>query len=72
MRLKTLAALSSLAVSASAGGQFLYVVDSTNDRVRLHSAQDGSVINDNFIDIAAATGGAARTVIQAIDVGNEI
>lgn len=62
----------SLATASAASGQFLYVVESTNDRVRLHSAVDGSLINENFIDLAAETGGVARTPIEALDVGNEI
>jgi len=54
----------------------LLVADSTGDRVLLLSAQDGSVIDANWIDIAAAaasdgyTGGI--TPIEAIEVGSEI
>lgn len=54
----------------------LLVVDSTLDRVLLLNATNGSVLNENWIDIAAAaasdgyTGGL--TPIEAIEVGSEI
>lgn len=67
-----------LAQAVPGGGDScgLMVVDSSQDRVVLLDAYDGSVINAHWIDIAAAaahdgyTGGT--TPIEAIEVGNEI
>ncbi len=54
----------------------LLVVDSTLDRVLLLNSDNGAILNENWIDIAAAaasdgyTGGL--TPIEAIEVGSEI
>ncbi|MBZ0171291.1 MAG: hypothetical protein K8E66_02830, partial [Phycisphaerales bacterium] len=47
----------------------LMVPESTNDRVMLFNSMDGSLITDNFIDLAPY---GASTPINAIQVGNEI
>lgn len=74
-KLLTAAALCALAGSAmaqsrSGGGDFAIMVpDSTNERVMLFSSVDGSLINDNFIDL---TGAGAVTPINAVMIQNEI
>lgn len=59
------------ATSAQAAG-FLMVPESTNDRIWLFNATTGALVNDNFIDLAAATNGAAGTPIEALEVNGEI
>ena len=67
----TLTALAGLALAGAAQAGLL-TVDSTNDRVLLLNQFDGSVLDGNFIDLAAATGGASATPLQAMEVGSEI
>lgn len=69
MRYVSIVAGFALAGAAHAG---LLTVDSSNDRVLLLNQFDGSVIDGNFIDLAAATGGVAATPLQAMEVGSEI
>lgn len=74
-RALTLAAIVGLASSmASAQSRTLencdlMVPDSTNDRVMLFSSFDGSLINDNFIDMVPQ---GASTPINSVQVGQEI
>jgi hypothetical protein len=55
--------------ATSAQAQFLTVIDSTNDRVLLLDAFDGSIINDNFIDLSTNDPGTPKALTQ---VGNEL
>jgi hypothetical protein len=68
------AAAAGFALSAS--GQNLLVPESGADVVYLINGQDGSVINNSLIDLAAAATAAgytgSLTPIEAIEVGNEI
>jgi hypothetical protein len=68
------AVASCLFCSAETGAQNLLIPDSTGDRVVIVSANDGSVVNANFIDIGtqAAAAGVTSTPIEAIEVGNEV
>ena len=69
-------AVASLGLASGASAQNLLVAESFDDRVLLLDAFDGSVIDDTFIDIAAAassvgyTGGL--TPIEARQVGDEV
>ncbi|MFG0260166.1 MAG: hypothetical protein ACF8LK_07405 [Phycisphaerales bacterium JB041] len=54
---------------ASAQSGVLMVPESSNDRVMLFDAFDGSLITDNFIDLAPQ---GASTPINAVQVGQEI
>ncbi|MFG0242733.1 MAG: hypothetical protein ACF8R9_08120 [Phycisphaerales bacterium JB054] len=54
---------------ASAQSGVLMVPESSNDRVMLFDAFDGSLITDNFIDLAPQ---GAGTPINAVQVGQEI
>lgn len=58
------AALFGAALSAQA--QVIAMPDSTNNRLVLFSAQDGSVVNSNFFALAGGT------PVHALEVGNEI
>ncbi len=74
-KLLTAAALCALAGSAMAqsrtggGNCNVMVPDSTNNRIMLFSGSDGSLINDNFIDLSGA---GAVTPINAVMIQNEI
>lgn len=65
-----------VAGSSLASAQFVFAVDSGNDVVHLMSAVDGSLVQQDYIDIAAAaaaegyTGGL--TPREIIEVGNEL
>ena len=66
---------SSVAATSTTGvaGSFLMIPDSVSDRIVLFDAQDGSLVNDNFIDGSDETGlGIFSTPINAIQVNNEI
>ena len=74
--LMTGAVCAALAIASSANAQFLYVAESGQDRVVALNAFDSSVVNANFLDIAAAAASVGytgtTTPIEAMDVGNEI
>lgn len=57
------------AQSRTTGDCFLMVPESTNDRVMLFDSFDGSLITDNFIDLAPQ---GAQTPINAVQVGDQI
>ena len=54
-------------------GGFLMIPDSVKDRILLFDAQDGSLIDDNFIDGSEETGlGIFQTPINAVQINQEI
>ncbi|VAX39203.1 hypothetical protein MNBD_PLANCTO03-130 [hydrothermal vent metagenome] len=57
------------AQSRTGGECNLVIPESTNDRVMLFNSFDGSLINNNFIDLVPAGG---MTPINAVQVGEEI
>ena len=63
----------SLLLCGSSWGGGLLIPESTDDRILL-LAENGTVINPNFLDIAtpAAAAGVSATPIEALDVGEEI
>lgn len=76
MRISCLMAAAGLAVglsSAAMGQQRLMIVDSgAGDRVMLFDAQDGSLVDANWITDAGAVGWSFTTPKEALVVGNEI
>ncbi|MFK7759753.1 MAG: hypothetical protein AB8C13_07400 [Phycisphaerales bacterium] len=61
-------------LAGSAHADFIMVADTSVDRVLLLNAFDGSVVNDNFLDIGAAAASAgltSSTAIEVLEVGNE-
>ncbi|MBO6513093.1 MAG: hypothetical protein JJ974_03915 [Phycisphaerales bacterium] len=66
------AALVALA-AGTAHADFILSIDSNSDRVMILDAFDGSVINDNFLDIGAAASaiGVSSTPIEVVDTGSE-
>ncbi len=68
MRSPAILALLAL-TGAPAGAQFLLLAESTNDRVAMFSAADGSLINAAYIDLAPA---APNLPIDVLVVGSEI
>lgn len=73
--MKTVATVALLSMAAGiASGEFIMAIDSNTDRVLLLDGFDGSVINDNFLDIgaAAAAAGVNSTPIEVLEVGNEL
>lgn len=60
------------AAAAAAHGQALLVPDWSGDRVMLLSAQDGSVINADFIVDPSSAGGHLASPKEAMQVGGEI
>lgn len=72
--MKTVAALSLLSImTVTASADFIMAIDSNADRVLLLDAFDGSVVNDNFIDVGAVAlaAGVSSTPIEVLEVGNE-
>lgn len=65
----TFAAIAVAALAGAVHAQALMVVESSNDRVMLFDPFDGSLISDNFIDLASQ---GASTPINAVNVGSEI
>lgn len=66
------AALLVASAAVSASGQYLMIPDSSADRIMLFSAQDGSLVNQNFIVDAGGSPYDFNTPKDAIQVGNEI
>ena len=60
-----------LLASASLASAQVMVVESTNKRVALFDANDGSLLDDTFIDLTLATP-APVTPIEAIEVNGEV
>ena len=69
-----LMAVMGLAPVASVQAQNLFVGESGDDRVLLISAQDGTVLDANFLDIAtpATAAGVSSTPVETIEVGDEL
>lgn len=73
--MKTVATVAFLSLAAGvASGDFIMAIDSSADRVLLLDGFDGSVINNNFLDVgaAAAAAGVNSTPIEVIEVGDEL
>ncbi|MEM6401184.1 MAG: hypothetical protein AAF757_13270, partial [Cyanobacteria bacterium P01_D01_bin.116] len=51
---------------------FLMIPDSVGDRILLFDSNDGSLIDDNFIDGSETGDGIFQTPINAIQVNQEI
>jgi hypothetical protein len=66
---RRLACAATVLMSASASAQELLAVDSTNDRIMLLSAVDGSLLNASFINLASGGGTPPGLPIQAISNG---
>jgi hypothetical protein len=63
-----------LSLASVAQAQNLFVGESGDDRVLLISAEDGSVLDANFLDIAtqATAAGVSSTPIETLEVGDEL
>lgn len=71
MMIRTLAAVGGIAACSASAQDFLLIADSTSDTVGMYNAFDGSLMNANFLDIAANNGGASSTPIEVQRAGNE-
>ena len=69
-----IAALAAASGATIAGpSNYIMTIDTSTDQVLLLDGFDGSVINNNFLDLAsaAAAAGVSSTAIEVIEVGNE-
>lgn len=75
-RLSLLAVCVVVVFTTSTQADFLMIPDSGNDRVGIYSAADGSLVDANFIDIAAAAASVGYagglTPIEALEVNGEV
>lgn len=72
MSTKVLCTCAAVALTNTAGAQFLAIPDSTGDRIMTFDPFDGSLINPDFILDGNGVGYDFQTPKDAIGVGNEI
>jgi hypothetical protein len=67
-------AIALVMTTSVASASFLLVPQSNDDRIVVLDAFDGTVLNENYIDVGvvAADNGVSSTPIEALEVGNEI